>query len=117
MEVSLHLRSTDLNLDLSDIGDIYIQAEAPLASQPTTVFTGRKKLNMNDMIKNRQITVLAVIGAVNTTVTDGDAVVGAFLDIDQGYIELADGSGYRMSMGPVTKSEMRSVKKRLNLEE
>jgi len=112
--------SSILKLDLSDIGDINIDK---LKRRYPNGFTTHhsvhreEELDINDMIKKRQVALLEIIGSVNTTVTEGDAVVGAFLDIDQGYVELEDGSGYRMSMGPVTKSEMRSVKKRLNLEE
>lgn len=112
--------SSILKLDLSDIGDINIDK---LSRRYPDGFTSHHsqhregELDSNDMIARRKEAAYEVIGALNTQVKEGDALVGGLVEHDQAYVECADGSGWRLSFGPITAPELRSIKERMNIKE
>ena len=108
--------SSVLKLDFSVIGDInidklrrrYPEGFSEAASQ------AREDTKMHDeLFNNRRKAAKEAVGLINTAVEEGDYIVGALLDIDQAFIETADGKGFRVNLGPVTEAEMNSLRKRL----
>ena len=74
-------------------------------------------MNNQDIIGQRKEAVYEIAGAINTTVMEGDYLVGAFVDVDQVFLEKQDGSGFRVSLGPMTKQDIKQLKIRLGIEE
>lgn len=112
--------SSILKLDLSVISDINIDKLKRRYPSGFTTHHSRNRedpLNEEDIISNRREAAMAVVSAINTHAQQGDRVVGALVDIDQAFLECSDGSGYRLSLGPMSVAELASLKRRLNLEE
>ena len=112
--------SSVLSLDLSVIGDINIDKLAKRYPEGFSQKHSRDredKVNSQDIMGQRKEAVYELAGSVNTTVAEGDYIVGAFVEIDQLFLEKEDGSGFRVSLGPLTKQEIKGVKARLGIED
>ena len=112
--------SSILKLDLSVIGDINIdklKRRYPDGFNKHHSQNRGEELDASDMMTRRKEAAYEVIGAVNTSVREGDKLVGGFVDIDQAFLECSDGTGYRLSFGPMTGPELRALKKRLGMED
>ena len=74
-------------------------------------------MNNQDIIGQRKEAAYEIAGSINTTVAEGDYLTGAFVDVDQVFLEKQDGSGFRVSLGPMTKQDIKQLKIRLGIEE
>lgn len=74
-------------------------------------------MNSQDIMSERKEAAYELAGAVNTSAREGDFIVGALVDFDQVFLERSDGSGFRVSLGPVNKAELNRIKSRLGMKE